>query len=464
MDWRDGDALLEITEHKTVLVEEELVARFSAETWNGLGIGVSRRLGGVEAAWEISADRYVGVAKLRAGKQRRQLRIHPKLDADIFFLADYAFGSQRDLLSDQQLTADLDAVRSDPAACLLAWYLAELDAFVRRWMRRDYVLDREVFNAKVRGRLLVGDYVTEYLSSGQAHRVPCQISDLTPNNLANQILKAALRQVARLSTRLPVRHAVRALQHRVDRLLPAFNGVADRKILPSDYNRLQLRGALRHYGPMIAKSRAMIEGLYLSEELGPHVQDAFLWDMSVLFEQALRGVLDTWSLGRLDRKRALAYVVDPDGTRLSSSRVNPDYVITTTAGRLVFDAKYKDALRGGGLDSAQIEVARTRLRIGRADVYQAVSYGRHEGYAPATVGLVYPVALEDGQALPAAHTVEGFQEKVLILFLDVGGKARANLPLFFDRLAAASGLTPSRPERPGFGPDSPAILRLAAGD
>lgn len=441
MDWRDGDALLEITEHQTVLAEQELVARFSAEAWNGLGIGVSRRLGGVEAAWEVSADRYVGVAKLCDGRQRRQLRIHPKLDADIFFLADYAFGSQRDLLSDQQLTADLDAVRSDPAACLLAWYLAELDAFVRRWMRRDYVLDREVFNGKVRGRLLVGDYVTEYLSSGQAHRVPCQISDLTPNNLANQILKAALRQVARLSTRLPVRHAVRALQRRVDRLLPAFNGVGDRKILPSDYNRLQLRGALRHYGPMIAKSRAMIQGLYLSEELGPHVQDAFLWDMSVLFEQALRGVLDTWSLGRLDRKRASAYVVDPEGNRLSSSRVDPDYVIATAAGRFVLDAKYKEALR----DGAQIEVARTRLRIGRADVYQAVSYGRHEGYAPATPGLVYPVALEDGEVLPAAHTVEGFQEEVLVLFLDVGANARTNLPLFFDRLAAASGLAQPTP-------------------
>lgn len=441
-DWNADDTLLSITEHQTVSAEERLLARFPAETWNAIGVRVSRHLGGPAAVWEVRADRYVGVAQLRAGNRRTQLRIHPKIDADIFFLADYAFGAQRDLLADRQLSADLDAVRSDPAACLLAWYLAELDSFVRRWLRRDYVLRREVFDGKVRGRLLVGDYVAEYLSAGQAHKAPCQIFDLTPNNLANQVLKAALRQVARLSTRLPVPAATRALQRRVDRLSPAFNGVADRTILSSDYNRLQLRGALGHYGPMVAKSRAMIEGLHLSEDPGPHVQNAFLWDMSVLFEEALRGVLSSWPSARLDPKRASAHVVDPTGKRLSSSRVRPDYVVNTAATRLVLDAKYKDALRRGERDDAEVEIARTHLRIGREDIYQAVSYSRHEGYAPATPGLVYPVALEDGEVLPAAHAVEGFQQSVLILFLDVGPNARRNLPAFFDCLAAASGLTP----------------------
>jgi 5-methylcytosine-specific restriction enzyme subunit McrC len=450
-DWNVGDGLLDITEHKTLLAEVGLVDQFPAELWSVLGFGINRRLGGAEGLWEVTADRYVGVAQLRAGKERAQLRIHPKIDADIFFLADYAFGAQRDLLADRQLTAELGAVRPDPASCLLAWYLAELDAFVRRWLRRDYVLRREVFDGKVRGRLLVGDYVAQYLGRGQAHKAPCQLFDLTPNNLANQILKAALRRVARLSTRLPAPAAKRALLRRVDRLLPAFSGVADRTILSSDYNRLQLRGALRHYGPMIAKSRAMLDGFYLSEELGPHVQDAFLWDMSILFEEALRGVLASWPAGQLDRKRWSTYVVDPAGVRLSRSAVKPDYVMTTAAGRLVLDAKYKDVLRTGDDDDAGIEVARTHLRIGRADIYQAISYSRYERYAPAIPALVYPVSLQDGEALPAAHTVEGFQQDVLILFLDVGPHAKANLAAFFDHLHAAAGL-----------PDEVAIRDVAA--
>lgn len=129
---------------------------------------------------------------------------------------------------------------------------------------------------------------------------------------------------------------------------------------------------------MIAKSRAMLEGFYLSEDVGPHAQDAFLWDMSVLFEEALRGVLASWSGGQLDARRWSAYVVDPFGARLSRSTVKPDYVMTTATGRLVLDAKYKDVLRRGDHDEADIEVARTHLRIGRADIYQAISYSRHE--------------------------------------------------------------------------------------
>lgn len=438
--WTADDTLLQITEHQTLAAERELVERFPPEAWEALGLTISRRLGSPIASWEVTADRYVGVAQLRAANQRLQLRIHPKVNADIFFLADYAFGAERDLLADQQLRAELEAIRPDPAACLLAWYLAELDAFARRWLRRDYVLRREVFDGKVRGRLLVRDYVGRHLGRGQAHKAPCQYFDLSPNNLPNQILKAALRRVARLSTTLIVPAAGRAIRQRVDRLLPTFSGITDRTILSSDYNRLQLRGPLRHYGPMIAKSRAILRGSYLSEELGPHVQDAFLWDMSVLFEEALRGVLGSWAQGQLHHKRSSAFVVDPSGKRLSSSPVRPDYVITTDAGRLVLDAKYKDIFRGASQGDASLEVARTRLRISRADIYQVHSYGDHEAYAPAQPVLVYPVSLQSDESVPLAHAVEGFRQRILLLFFDIGPNASANLPTFFTRLSETAAL------------------------
>lgn len=439
-DWHDGDTLLEITEHRTVLAEEELLRAFPQDVWTTLGLRVQRRLGAAPDIWEVTADRYVGVAQLRGQAGRAQLRIHPKIDADIFFLADYAFGAERDLLADQHLRAELAALRPDPAACLLAWYLAELEAFVRRWLRRDYVLRREVFDGKVRGRLLVADYMRSYLAQGQAHEAPCQLFDLTPNNLPNQILKAALRRVARLGTGVPVSAARRALRRRVERLLPAFAGITDRTVLPGDYNRLRLSGALRHYAPMMAKSRAMLEGMYLSESVGQHVQDAFLWDMSVLYEEALRGVLASWDAGTLDSKRWSARIFDPLGVRLASSRVKPDYVITTSAGKLVLDAKYKDVLRHVEDEEAEIEVARTRIRVGRADIYQAVSYSRHEGYAPATPALVYPVALAAGESLPKPCRVEGFEQNVYLCFFDTGPLARENLPAFLESLEAVAGL------------------------
>src|SRR5437870_2023861 len=104
-DWHAGDQLLEITEHRTVLADDALIEGFPQELWTTLGLSVQRRLGGAADKWEVSADRYVGVAQLRGATERAQLRIHPKIDADIFFLADYAFGAERDLLADQNLRA-----------------------------------------------------------------------------------------------------------------------------------------------------------------------------------------------------------------------------------------------------------------------------------------------------------------------------------------------------------------------
>ena len=51
-----------------------------------------------------------------------------------------------------------------------------------------------------------------------------------------------------------------------------------------------------------------------------------------MYEEALRGVLKSWRGGRLDTSRGSARVVDPSGNKLSSSRVKPDYRMTTTAG------------------------------------------------------------------------------------------------------------------------------------
>jgi 5-methylcytosine-specific restriction endonuclease McrBC regulatory subunit McrC len=160
--------------------------------------------------------------------------------------------------------------------------------------------------------------------------------------------------------------------------------------------------------------------------------------MSVLYEEALRGVLNGWTEGRIDKKRARARIVDPDGTRLSTSAVKPDYVIVTDAGRLVLDAKYKNTGGKTSDEDAEIDIARTKIRLGRSDIYQVVSYGRHERFAPATPALIYPVALKADESLPAAHRVEGFHQDVLVLFLDIGTHARANLDEFYARLTAAA--------------------------
>lgn len=440
--WRSIDTQLRITEHETVFAEAPLVEDVGIETWEALGLKVSRLLGDPDGLWRITADRYVGVARLSASaEQPVHLRIQPKLAADVFFLADYAFGATRDLLSDRHLAAELDAIREDPAACLLAWFFSDLEAFALRWLRRSYVRRREILNGRARGRLLLGEYANQYVATAQSQRVPCEFFDLSPDNLANQVLKAALRHAARLSVQVPLPAAQHALRRSVSRVEPYFSAIATRQINRSDFNRLQLVGSMRHYQPMIAKSRAVLEGLFLSEELGPHVQNAFLWDASVLFQEAIRGALRT-GFGRLvvDRRPAKAVVVDAGGAHRRGTKVDPDYVIDLPEGFLILDAKYKEVGQRGGPEDAEVEVRPgIRIRISRHDIYQAVSYGQHDLYKPAVSGLTYPITLEPHESLPPPYRVMGFGQPVWLVFFDVGTSARENMASFFSllRLIAA---------------------------
>ena len=120
--WSFGDSLLEIHEHGTVFADAALIDSVSPDVWSKVGLGIRRELGDSEDQWRVSASQYVGMARLGQTAASPQLAIRPKLGADIFFMADYAFEAQRDLLAEEQLRADLAALRDDPAACLLAWF------------------------------------------------------------------------------------------------------------------------------------------------------------------------------------------------------------------------------------------------------------------------------------------------------------------------------------------------------
>lgn len=440
--WRLGDAVLEIREGETLDAEAELIELYE-DQWLGLGFQVNQPLGGDRDTWRIRIDGWAGVAQLPArDSYAPQLQIRPKLDLDLFFLADYAFGRERDRIAQQTLEAHVDALRDTPTAHLIAWFLAELESFILRHLRRDYIVQHEVFEARIRGRLLLSEYLQRYVPSGQSHRAPCQFFEFTRDNLANQILKRSLRELRRLATLLPLPSARHELCDRADRLIPFVGAVSDRLIHPADFNRLRLRGSMRHYASIIGKCRALLAQTYMTTELGAHRQDAFLWSTSDLFESALRGILETTPVIKLLPRGGKAAIVSPEGTTVRRTSVLPDYVLQINQGRLILDAKYKDPRLSADSsdDVLDLEVASQRpIRVHRSDIYQVVAYAQHARYGPAAVALVYPVVLQSDQPLPAPYRVTGFGTDVQLFFLDVGRQAPSNLEAFRTKLLQPAG-------------------------
>ncbi|MFD4993959.1 hypothetical protein ACFWH7_16635 [Cellulosimicrobium cellulans] len=447
--WDAGSTDLHVREQGTTSATEEFVASFPQHLWEPLGIKATRTPG--QPDWTIRASDRVGIMRVDVGGTAAHIRITPKLpDLDLFFLADWAYGSSSTTKSLLSGRAELDAVRSEPAACLLAWYLAEAVAFATRWVRRGYVTREEELVGRVRGRIDTTRYIRNSLASARPHVVPCRYTEPSDNTRPNQYLKLGVRRAAALAHLVPNAGARRFLLELSRRGLALLASVDDVQMTPRHGRRLNLAGPLRHYRPITDFTTALLEGTYVGTEVGAHGQQAILWPLNLLYEQSLRNILDGWHGGVLDKRSLRATVVAPNGKRLGSSRVTPDFVLSTDSTALALDAKYKDVRVADELvteDSEVVDVAptaRERVRLRRSDVYQAVAYGRHDGLRPAVVCLIYPVTLAPDEPYPDLIRVEGFDPVVNVLFMDVGPRAAGNVAALYAALDKIAAATPAQ--------------------
>lgn len=441
--WQVGDQILRIREQGTAKASADLVSLVAPTSWAELGLTVSQTAG--DFAWTVTASQLAGTARLRIGRQLVNVEISPKLDGlDLFFLADWAYSiTDRNRVGRQNM-AQLGVIRSDPAACLLGWYLQALAEFATRWLRRGYLTVEDDLVSRVRGRILVPRYVQRSLSQGRDHVISCRYAEPTQDTAINQYLKAGLRRAVLLAASVAVPAARTYLQQLGGRALSLFGAVTDVRVTPNDANRLTPTGPLRHYRPLVDLTRAVLGRTYIDQTSGAQLHTAFLWDLNVLFQEALRNILAGWPGAAMTKSRPTAELTTADGARISGHKVDPDYVVQTAGGHVaLLDAKYKDtyyqdeqaAVPGEELTAA---LGKQRIRLRRPDVYQAVSYSNHDRWRPAQVALVYPVVLpEVTTPLPGPFVVQGFGSPVRIHFLDVGPSAHSHIDQFYRTLEAS---------------------------
>ncbi len=440
--------LIDVREHGRVAVSEELVAAVPFEFWRSTDCQVAR--GPSDTTWTLTAGSSVGIARTRTPSGEVTLQVRPKLDsADVFFLSDYAYGQRHESL---RLLAyddvDLEAVLRDPTACLLVWHATTIRRFAARWLRRDYQTRTQVLDGKVKGKILISRYVGGHLAVGDAARIPCKVQERTQDTPNNRLLKAGLRYVASISYNLPVPAARNAVLREVNATLPLFAQVSDIRVSPKDVRATSTKGPQRHYAAVLQATIGLLQNRLMGDEVGRDLAtSAFMWRMPILFQEALRGILDSVpGLVLESRMTGTARIYDAAGVRRQSSKVDPDLVLRLGDGRtLLIDTKYKDALPAGQKPpqaSAEITAVtdRHRIRISRSDIYQAVAYSRHERWPDARAALLYPLVLAPQEDVPAPMQLRGFGDPVSLMFVDIGRHARTNLPAFIAHLRGAAGV------------------------
>lgn len=429
---------LRFQEYGTTLVDEALVQLVDESFWREISVTATRRPN--EDHWRIKADSLSGIARYRSSDVDLTVVIEPKLKgADVLFLAEYAYGQRGEVLHrPKSAKVGIDNTYSDPIAALLIWYVQAVSDFATRWLRRSYRTREVVLSAQVRGRFLVSKYVAHSLATSRNTEVPCVITERTIDTANNRVLKAGLREVAKLSSALAVPAASRAVKAAVNAALPMFAEVSDRTIGPRELRATSSRGSERHYASILQTTADLLGGRHLGAHTGSNQVTSFMWAMPALFQEALRGVLEASEVLILDKsKRPSASIYDASATRLTTSKIDPDYVLRTASEVMLFDAKYKESIVSPTSDSESLNIGNTetKIRISRADIYQMAAYRQQPLWIGARTALVYPIVLMPGQALPQPYEVRGIGDVIYLHFMDVGPNARGNVAVFRERLS-----------------------------
>ncbi|WIG19316.1 5-methylcytosine restriction system specificity protein McrC [Kocuria rosea] len=428
--WDVGQPKLEIVEQSTASATNALIEAVGAKRWKELSLSVQKKPG--DEDWTVRAADFTGVARFDIGGEQVHLRVTPKIEGlDLFFLADWAYGTHSVGKKLNEARASLAALRSEPAACLLGWYVSEVLSFATRWLRRGYVVREEDLIGRVRGRIDLARYFTRSLPQARPHVIPARFTEPSHDTPANRYLKAGLRQAAVLARTVPLEDARSALDELIRRALSLFTGVSDISARPQDAHRFNLSGPLRHYVPIVRFTTALLEGAYVSTEIGNHDQDAIMWSINGLYEQALGNVLGAWPGASHVGGSYRATLISGDKNINGSTAVKPDYVMSRADGvKLVLDAKYKNVLSSvTSTPDETIELAPgpgQRVRVRRADIYQVVAYARHSDLRTNKVVLLYPVSLQEGAAYPKPLRVQEFEPVCHVVFFDVGPHANTH--------------------------------------
>lgn len=302
-------------------------------------------------------------------------------------------------------------------------YFREVSALQRGGLIRRYQRMEEDLGL-IRGRLMLQRQVARH--GMRPDRLACAFDELTPDNDWNRVLKAAL-----VASRSWLNRMV--LRRRWSELYAGFDEVG-LPMNPRDaLGELSPDRQSRRYGEAVRWARWIIEHLSPNLRAGGSTAPSMLFDMSVLFEEAiaahlmreLQHVAPLWSLRTQERGEHLARSLD---SGRESVGLKPDLILQGPARRqIIADTKWK-----------RPAVTRGELTPDVGDVHQMLAYAA--AYRCDRLVLIYPWAPEQEQVsrtrlqLPE---VAGVTPVLELASVDVGADT---LPLRVGGDASLAGL------------------------
>jgi 5-methylcytosine-specific restriction enzyme subunit McrC len=287
---------------------------------------------------------------------------------------------------------------------LIGLFARKLADLVREGMPRRYVR-REEDLPVLRGRLDVTRQFTTLAADPQ--RLACRFDALSPDIALNQIMKAAISRLIKVSSSNENQRHLRELAF-------TYADIADVSIAALPWHDLVIDRTNARWLELVSLARLLLGKRFQTTSDGSGSGFSLLFEMNTLFEEYVARML----------KRALGgsgFNVHSQGGRLycledvdggaQRFMTKPDILVKRGPSvELVVDTKWKRL-------SAQIDDP--KQGVSQADVYQMMAYGQI--YCCPRLMLLYPHhhELRQPEGVLARHRVKGSEDRLVTATIDV---------------------------------------------
>lgn len=247
---------------------------------------------------------------------------------------------------------------------LLIQYLNVLKKIVQKGLKKSYYPITENLNAKVKGKILVGETIRKNHFKSKMFSSYCQYNEFGINSLENKILKKALLfSISAVQSIVGVDTS--SISNLINYVNPGFSNVESnvnvRMIKNTKSNALY-----KEYDVAIKLAKVILKkyGYNISNTKATLVKTPPFWiDMSKLFELYVYAKLKE----RFNKHNEVTY-------HKKFNYLEPDFIVKTTDGktRMVVDAKYKPRYEKGRISTDDVRQISGYARLKK--VYKFLSY------------------------------------------------------------------------------------------
>lgn len=268
---------------------------------------------------------------------------------------------------------ELDWQRTDLLEILIRLFCDRLFDALHRGLPRRYVQHEDDL-AALRGRLDVKRQFTVLAATPQ--RLACRYDELSPDIALNQIMKAAVGKLLRISR-------ASENQRRLRELAFAFADISDVPIASLRWHEVVIDRTNRAWAQLLPLAKLLLGDRFQTTSSGSARGFSLLFEMNTLFEEFVGRMLHRALMGtdydvRLQGPRDFA--LEELGSGRNRFATRPDITVTLDgAPVLIIDTKWKRLK--GAVDDA-------KRGVGQADIYQMMAYAHV--YRCERLMLLYP--------------------------------------------------------------------------